>query len=482
MKIFHFPKHIFFLFFVLVFTAFFSLGVAGYFWSIKTENVYYLEGKSIIGDYVVSPSDTIGRNGGDPYGIVPVRSSTYIENAEGICNDLNSLSGVKSLAVACVDSYFTFVVKGNLKTKNAWFNGKSVNNISSRLQSDGSTYISLRNTQATPFNNDSVYGVDSDALLDYYKDNEGFEFYGLTGKKGVFLSESIKNDLGIDETDEEVTLLVSYRGRSAFDGGIISVPIAGFFRAQEKTYEKEIREGESISRLRADDPAFMFLDMEYFTSVYKTLQTIFPESEEYDDLLSSLKAKKGMVLTTMLPVSYQNIWIKGGSEDSLVDVINKTGQPLSVESTFKISLSLDRFYSFMNSIHTEARYLFLLVFVAIGFMGCSVVRRILDYEEKTTLLMYASGSRKKSIVLGLYLPVAIPSILIGFAGLYAGALVLHRELRGDHIFYVTVDRVIKSNALPFSIVMIVYLVIVLLSVCSFVNSHTSFESPKRRRK
>ena len=52
---------------------------------MKTENVYYLEDKANIGDYVISPSDTIGRNGGEPYGIVPVSTNYFIENAEYIC-------------------------------------------------------------------------------------------------------------------------------------------------------------------------------------------------------------------------------------------------------------------------------------------------------------------------------------------------------------------------------------------------------------
>src|SRR5574344_291213 len=57
LRVFHFPKHIFLLFFTLVFTTFFSLGIAGYIWAMKTENVYYLEDKANIGDYVISPSD-----------------------------------------------------------------------------------------------------------------------------------------------------------------------------------------------------------------------------------------------------------------------------------------------------------------------------------------------------------------------------------------------------------------------------------------
>lgn len=479
--VFHFPKHIFLLFFVLVFTAFFSLGVAGYIWSMKTENVYYLEDKSIIGDYVVSPSDTIGRNGGEPFGIVPIRSNYYIENAEEISQELNSISGVKSLPVACVDSYFTFVIKGELKTKESWFVNKSVNNIGLKLQSDGVTYLSLRNTVATPYYDDSIYGVNSSILLDFYKEKEGFEFFGLTGNNGVFLSEAMKDALEIEETDKEVTLVVSYLGRTAFQGGIISVPIAGFFRAQEKPYEKEAN-GENIKRLRASNPVFMFLDMDYYSTLYKTNKMIFPQNEEYDDLLSSLSAKKGRGKTSIVPISYQNIWIRGENEDALNNVIAKTGQPLSLTSTFRLSLSLDRHYSFMTTLENVGKYSFLLMAIVIWFMAWSVVKRLLDYEEKSTLLMYASGSQKKSIILRLYLPIIIPSVFIGIFGLYTGLKWLQSAMVGSANFFVTLNRTIHFLVIPFSIVLIMLLLISLLSAYSFVNSHTSFESQKRRRK
>ena len=481
MRVFHFPKHIFLLFFTLVFTAFFSLGIAGYIWAMKTENVYYLEDKANIGDYVISPSDIIGRNGGEPYGIVPVSTNYFIENAEEICKELNSMGGVSSLPVACVESYFTYVVKGELKTKDSWFLNKTTNNIGLRLRNDGSDYFLISSSNSSPYYNDAIYGVDSGLLLDFYKE-EGFEFYGLTGEKGVYLSEAIKNSLEINETDKEVTLLVSCRGRNAFDGGVLSVPIAGFFRAPEKDYKTEIREGERIERFRSDDPVFMFLDIEYFTSIFSIYKESFPPNEEYDDLFSSIAAKKGRVKTEIVPVSYQNIWIRGGNEKALKNVIAKTGQPLSVDSTFKLFLSLDRFYSFMTTLEIVGRCLFVLLGIVILFMGWSVVKRLLDYEDKTTLLLYASGSSKKSIVLRLYLPIIIPTLLFGSLGFYAGIKEFQRFLKTEPVFFVTVDRTIRFLSVPLSVLIISFVLIVLLSVYTFVNTHTSFEGSKRRGK
>ena len=132
----------------------------------------------------------------------------FIENAEYICHELNSMGGVKSLPVACAESFFAYIVKGELKTKESWFLNKTTNNIGLRLRSDGSDYFLISSSNSSPYYNDAIYGVDSSLLLDFYKE-EGFEFYGLTGEKGVYLSEAIKNSLEINETDKEVTLLVA---------------------------------------------------------------------------------------------------------------------------------------------------------------------------------------------------------------------------------------------------------------------------------
>ena len=75
----------------------------------------------------------------------------------------------------------------------------------------------------------------------------------------MYLSEAIKNSLEINETDKEVTLLVSCRGRNAFDGGVLSVPIAGFFSAPEKDYKTEIREYEKNLLLVVFDVYHFFM-------------------------------------------------------------------------------------------------------------------------------------------------------------------------------------------------------------------------------
>ena len=76
----------------------------------------------------------------------------------------------------------------------------------------------------------------------------------------------------------------------------------------------------------------------------------------------------------------------------------------------------------------------------------------------------------------------IPTLLFGSLGFYAGIKEFQRFLKTEPVFFVTVDRTIRFLSVPLSVLIISFVLIVLLSVYTFVNTHTSFEGSKRRGK
>ncbi len=486
MKTFHFPKHVLLLFLVLLAVVFFSFGAASYIVSIETQNEEAVVAREIVGDWVVSPVDTSGQYGVGGLGKTPsyALNNLSIGDAEAIIGELDGLDGVKTLGVAGIETVYTLVFGGTPgDMKASWFKGRSYTAIDNRMQYDGRRYSALQAFAPGDYYYDQIYGIDSDRLLSYYEGEGSYEFYGLTGRKGAFISEPLKKAMGLDGSEEYVTIAVSMSDRTSFArdaADAVEVPIAGYFRIPDKYAGRPVAD-DWIRRLSYDQGSeFLFLDMEYYSRLFTTTVVesadIEGRSGIYDVSLALFRRRKSSVTG----VSYQNIWIRGGSESDINTILRKYGGTVALEDSVTASIEADRTLSKLKSCTFVGRFLFILTAAVVIFFARTVLGRILDYEEKTVLLLFSAGESRSRIVSRLSLLMMIPSIMVALLSFYAGIVKFGSNFTG--YFSVSPVNVLKHTALPCGIVMLLFLIVAEMSIERFVRRNTVFEIARRRRR
>lgn len=486
MKIFHFPIHILLLFLVLLAVVSFSFGAASYVVSIETQNEEAVVARQIVGDWVVSPVDTSGQYGGGVLGKTPsyALNNISIGDAEAIIEELNGLDGVKTLGVAGIETVYTLVFGGTLgDMKASWFKGRSYTAIDNRMQYDGRSYSTLQAFAPGDYYYDQIYGIDSDKLIAYYEGEGSYEFYGLTGRKGAFISEPLRKAMGLDGSEEYVTIAVCINDKSSFArdaADAVEVPIAGYFRIPAKYRGRPVA-NDWISRLSYDQGSeFLFLDMEYYSRLFTTTVTegadIEGRSGIYDVALALFRRRKSSVTG----ISYQNIWVRGGSESDINTILRKFGGTVALEDSITASIEADRTLSKLKSCTFVGRFLFILTAAVMLFFARTVLGRMLDYEEKTVLLLFSAGESRRSIVFRLSLILIIPSIMAALLSFYVGIVKFGSNFSG--YFSVSTANVLQYMALPCSIVMFLFLVVAEMSIDNFVRRNTVFERAGRRHR
>jgi hypothetical protein len=478
MKAFHFPRIVVFFFFVLLMFLFYLLGAACYICSIASQNEEAVIAGEIVGDWVISPVDSVGQYFDGAVGRTP-RSGCEnfsIENASNITADLNETDGVKALAVAAVQTKYTLIVKGTLKTVDEkWLQRRSFKAIENRMEYDGQSYMTLSSFQPGDYYYDQIYGIDSEDLVSFFEDEGSYEFFGLTGRKGAFLSETIKEGLGLSDEDEYITLAVSITDQSSFDldGRVVVVPIAGYFRVPDAK-KTESKTNDWITRLSYDgNTSFVFLDYEYYSRIFTVSKSVLPEIDDKEGIYEVALALFRQQKKQTLPVGYQNIWIRGGDEETIDSVLSEYGENVALESSVAASIEVDRVVSQIASSTKVGWGLFILMTLIILFFGRTVVARVLDYEERTVLLLYASGVCRGRLVLRLLCYFIIPSFFLAALSFYAGIEGFSSNFTG--YFFVDSIRVVSYMIIPAACVLAAFLLTVFYSVHSFVRKNTVLE-------
>lgn len=478
MKAFRFPKIVVLFFFVLLCLLFYAFGATCYICSIASQNEEFLIARDIVGDWVISPNDTLGRFFDGAVGRTPRSGGENfsIENAEEIVSDLNELKSVKALSLAAVETQYTLIVKGRFKTVDEkWLQGRSFQAVDNRMGYDGETYTTLTSFQTGDYYYDHIYGVDSGDLVSFFEGEGSYEFFGLTGQRGAFLSETIKEKLGLTDEDEYVTLAVSLSGRSAFasDGRVIEVPVAGYFRVPEAK-KTENRRNDWIRRLSYDsNTAFIFLDYAYYSRLFTVSKSVLPEIDDKEGIYEAARALFSKQKKQSLPVAYQNIWIRGGDEKTINSILAAYGENVLLESSTAASIEVERLVSAIESSTLVGRALFILMTAIILFFGRTVVTRVLDYVEKTVYLLYSSGCSRIRIGSRLALYFTVPSALLAVMSFYSGIVSFSYNL--DGFIYVYPERAALYSAIPAASVLFVFLLLALYSIHSFVRKNTVLE-------
>lgn len=475
MKAFHFPIIVVLFFFVLLHLLFYAFGAACYICSIESQNEEFLTAHDIIGDWVISPVDSLGRFFDGALGRTPRSGGENfsIENAGEIVSGLNEIKSVKALAVAAVETQYTLIVKGQFKTVDEkWLQGRSFQAVENRMRYDGETYMTLTSFQSGDYYYDHIYGVDSESLISFFEGEGSYEFFALTGREGAFLSEAIKDSLGLTDEDEYITLAVSLSARSAFasDGRVIEVPVAGYFRVPDaKKTERET--DDWVKRLSYDsNTSFIFLDYEYYSQLFTVSKSVLPDIDDKEGIYEAARALFATQMKQSLPVGYQNIWIRGGDEKAINALLAEYGENVLLESSVAASIEVERLLSQIESSTVVGRALFTLMTVIILFFGRTVVTRVLDYGEKTVYLLYSSGCSRVRLGSRLALYFILPSALLAVSSFYAGMVSFSYNL--DGFIYVDPERAARYSASPAVCVLTVFLLFVLYSIHSFVRKNT----------
>lgn len=199
MKAFRFPKIVVLFFFVLLCLLFYAFGATCYICSIASQNEEFLIARDIVGDWVISPNDTLGRFFDGAVGRTPRSGGENfsIENAEEIVSDLNELKSVKALSLAAVETQYTLIVKGRFKTVDEkWLQGRSFQAVDNRMGYDGETYTTLTSFQTGDYYYDHIYGVDSGDLVSFFEGRAAMSSSALQGREEhSSLRQSKKNSV-----------------------------------------------------------------------------------------------------------------------------------------------------------------------------------------------------------------------------------------------------------------------------------------------
>ncbi len=461
------PFFVLFIFFVMLFS--FSL----YTLNIESLNSLAANKTEIVGDYVISPIDINSSSDDGAIGIVPTDSDSFIYDAEEIAEDLNSITGVKALAVAGRNIHHLVVV--NTEGSNidsSLYNRVNYSRIEQNFSDNEIRYSSVHSLSPGDFSGNMLYGVDSGNLVSYFSGENSYEFYSLRNKRGIFLSEKIVRDLELDENDDSILLLVSEDQGSTFNGKTIEIPIAGFFRIPEK----ECKVSENDWRDSLDyfpDTKLIFIDMEYYSELFST--TVYTEyrydyasvSMDISDIIAEIRTLPSF---SVIPCEYQNIWVRSRDMNSFKQTVLKYNSNLVINDTFSASISVARVPEIVATISRYGIVLCTLSSIILICGGYFLLGRILNHQHEAVSLLYSQGCRRSTIFTSLFLPLII-ALFVLYCFTIPSFLSVMSTRYNDYL-HVSPSRIIVSS-LPLIIIdFILFIISSSIAVWLFIKKNT----------
>lgn len=441
-----FPKYLL-LFFYILFVSFVILfSFSLYMLHIKSSNSLVLNKTEIVGDYVISPIDIESSHDDGSVGLVPSSSNSFIFDAEKIVKDLNAINGVKAIAVASKNIKHLIAVNAKKEDiDDSLYNRVNYNKIEQYFDDSEIKYSSVHSLSPGDFSGNVLYGVNSDSLASYFEGEKSYEFYNLTNRKGIFLSEKVAQDLELNERDESVLLFVSENRGSTFLGSVIDVPIAGFFRIPQKDYSfSESDWKDPLSYI--PETKLIFIDIEFYRELFSaTIYTeySYDQASESTDISKIIADIRTLPSFSVIPADYQNIWVRSKDINRFKATLLKHNKNLAIDDTFSASISVSRIPEIVKTISTYGIILCALSSIMLVCGGFFLLARILNYQNEVVSLLYNQGCKRNRIFCSLYIPFTVPALIIYCVTIFCSLSAMSKEYTG--YLHVAPKQVILSS-------------------------------------
>ncbi len=440
---------------------------------IKSSNSLVLNKNEIVGDYVISPIDITSSHSDGSLGLVPSSSNSFIFDADEIVDELNTIDGVKAMAVASRNIHHLIIANTSKSSiDSSKYNRVNYNKIEQYFDDSGIEYSSVHSLSSGDFSGNMLYGINSNCLVQYFEEANSYEFYNLTNKKGVFLSEKIANDLKIDQDDDSVLLLVSENRGSSFIGNVIDVPIAGFFRIPQKDYSfSENDWKDSLDYI--PETKLIFIDMEFYRELFSaTIYTeySYDQTSESTDISKIIADIRVLPSFSVIPADYQNIWVRSKDINRFKTTLLRHNKSLAIADTFSASISVSRIPEIVKTISIYGIILCVLSSIILVCGGFFLLGRILNYQNEVVSLLYIQGCKRNRIFYSLYIPFTIPLLLIYCITIFCSFSVISKEYTG--YLHVALRQVILSSLYFIILEFVFFIISSSLATWLFIKKNT----------
>lgn len=425
------------------------------------------------GDYVLSNRVVGAADDSDFLGTCPSRfsstSKAMINDSNMIIKELNELSGTRALGVSAGINRFIALANAESIPRYWYFNSTWEEAMKKFQNKDISVCLSTQTRVES-----RIYGINSDDLIPFYKNANGFEFYDLTGEKGIYLPDKVKSQLNL--TKDTKSILLFYGNDNKIKNPYISVPIAGFYSVPEKEY-REVLDEYSLSYNKNE--IVVFLDMDYYYEIFPTVRFPYPK----DFASFSLEETLSFLVNggeTQEKREYENIWIRTDNLEGVQRVLRRYGGNLSLNSSFEALLPAS-FVKYTSTSILLSSIAFVVIAIAVLMLTWTVVRRVTDYEEKAIKTIYLLGTRRGLIVKELFKKTILPMIPVSIIACICGATCAHYKIKKDIFSYICTPRCLFLHLSPIlSVLLLVTFLIGIFSIYFLVKNITLDLRDKRK--
>lgn len=409
MKVLKKPKFIFIIFLFLFLIAWFIVSAFLSF-SVSLSNSaakeYYNE---IYGDYVVSPVVPAVRRNQNVIGIAPERLSEsavgIIDNANAIISDLNGISGIKAMGAQALPFYENVLFINAPSIPRYWYYNSTFETIEKKLKKDNLPYWMISERFYGDVLESLIYAVNGEDLVNFYDGENSYEFYGMTGEKGVYIPDNLKESLQL--TDDSKSILVLASQSQTNTQNPLSIPIAGYFHVPDK----EVPDSTSASYPSyRKNVIFIFLDMEYYRQLFNG--SLYSIPDNFDSLTIEEALKSRNSVSKRGEQDFGNIWIRSSNKEPIKQALNNSVDELAIQTSYEASVIPKNQQFESNFLYISLIASILMTLIVFG-LSWTLPRRLIDYDDETINLLYLLGEKKSSIFMRLFKNVTIP--LLGVA-------------------------------------------------------------------